>query len=653
MESLEKLFSPIKIGSMELKNRIVMAPMATDFGNADGTISKKLREYHEARARGGVAMVTLEVTTIDGQSPYVPHTPGLWDDKLIPNLREFTDAIHVHGARVVPQVCHPGPESLSPFFHKIQTVGPSEIMCHSTKQMCREIAIEEIKRVVEQFGEAARRAREAGFDGVELHAAHSYQLVGSFLSALRNRRTDEYGGSIEGRLKFPIEVIKSMKAKAGQDFPIIIRLSGDELIPGGRDIRGTQYIVPILAEAGVDAFHISSGVFPQMSWRILPPTGTPLGLNVEYSAAVKQVTDRPVAVVGRINDPRFAEDVLQRNEADLIVMGRALLSDPDLPQKAMEGRFDDIAPCIGCGLGCVAGRETRAMTCVINPAVGRETEMAITPAAKPKKVMVVGAGPGGLEAARVAAIRGHEVTLYEKEAVPGGQFNLASVPPLKQELSKLIKYLRIQVDKAGVKVQLNTEVTPDLVEKAEPDVVVVATGGESLVVNLPGIDGPNVISGHDVLSGKAVVRCGTDVVVIGGGMVGLEVADYLGNPGDNPIIGCINVTVIEMLSHVGMDMAPEGRTLLMQRLRENGVSILTSATVKEILEDGVVIDRDGQEVAIRGMNRIVLCMGAKSVDVLSDKIRDKVAEVYVIGDAKQARKAVEAIAEGAEVGRQI
>jgi len=653
MGSLEKLFSPIKIGAMELKNRIVMAPMATDFANRDGTISGKLREYHEARAKGGVAMITLEVTTVDGKSPYVPNTPSLWDDKFIPSFRELTDAVHAHGARLVPQISHPGPESLSPFFHKIQTVGPSEIMCHSTKQVCRELTLEEIERIIEQFGEGARRAREAGFDGVELHAAHSYMLVGSFLSGLRNRRTDGYGGSIEGRLKFPIEVIKSIKARAGNDFPIIIRLSGDELSPGGRDIRGTQYIVPILAEAGVDAFHMSSGVFPHMSWRILPPTGTPLGLNVAYSKAVKEVTDRPVAVVGRINDPRFAEDVLQRNEADLIVMGRALLSDPDLPRKAMEGRFEDIAPCIGCGLGCIAGRETRGMTCVINPTVGRETEMTIIPAAKPKKVMVVGGGPAGLEAARVAAVRGHKVTLYEKEGKPGGQFNLASIPPLKQELSKLIQYLRTQVGKAGVKVQLKKEVTPDMVEKAKPDVVIVATGGESLVVDLPGIDGPNVITGHDVLSGRAVVPCGTDVVVIGGGMVGLEIAEYMGNPGDNPIVGCINVTVLEMLPQVGMDMASEGRTLLMQRLRESGVRILTSMTVKEILEDGVVVTRDGQEEAIRGMDRVILAMGARSVNVLSDKIKDKVAEVYVIGDAKQPRKAVEAIAEGAEVGRRI
>ncbi|MBL7119818.1 MAG: FAD-dependent oxidoreductase [Dehalococcoidia bacterium] len=652
MTSLEKLFSPIKINSMELRNRIVMAPMATNFANPDGTISDQLSAYFEARARGGVGLIILEVTTVDEDYPYVPNSIGLWDDRLIPSMRKFTDTMHSHGAKVFPQVSHPGPESVS-FLKGIQPVGPCVVICHSNKVICRELSVEEIERIVEQYGDAARRAREAGYDGLELHAAHDYMLLGSFLSGLRNHRTDEYGGNLDDRLKFPLDVVKNIKAKAGSDFPIIVRLSGDEYTPGGRDIRGTQYVARALAEAGVDAFEISGGVYPQSSWRILAPTGTMLASNVANAAKVKGVVDVPVAAVCRINNPRFAEDILQRNEADLIVMGRALLADPEFPNKAAEGRFEDIAPCMGCGLGCVAGRQGgKPMTCLINPTVGREKEMAIAPAAKPKKVMVVGAGPAGLEAARVAALRGHQVTLYEKEAVPGGQFNLAYVPPLKQELSLGTKYLRKQVDKVGVEVKLNTEVTPELVEEVKPDVVVVATGGEPLVINLPGIDGTNVVLGHDVLAGKVFMKRGK-VLVIGGGMVGLEVADYMADPGDNPLVGRMEVTVVEMLENVGMDMAPEGRTLLMERLRQSEAKILTSTTVKEIVEDGVVALRDGEEVAIRGMDLVIVAMGARSVDVLSDKIKDKVAEVYVIGDAKEPRKALEAIAEGAEIGRKI
>ena len=667
MRSLQKLFSPIKINSMKLKNRVAMAPMATNYANADGSISERYKAYIEARARGGAALIILEVTSIDGSFPYVQHTVGLWDDKLIPGMRQLADAVHAHGSRVVPQISHPGPESVS-FFYGIQPVGPSVILSHSHKQICRELSIAEIEHIIEQFGDAARRAREAGCDGLELHAAHSYMLLGSFISSLRNRRTDAYGGSIEDRLRLPLEVIRNIRAKAGGDFPIIMRISGDELTPGGRNLEETQYIAPILAEAGVDAFHISSGTFPQMSWRILPPTGTPRGLNVAFSAAIKEVVDIPVMVVGRINDPRLAEDILRRNQADVIVMGRALLADPELPNKAAEGRFDDIAPCVGCGLGCIAGRaEGRPMTCVINPTVGREREMAITPAAKPKKVMVVGAGPGGLEAARVAALRGHQVTLYEREAEPGGQLRLAAVPPMKQELSRGIKYLRTQAEKAGVTMQWNTRVTPELVAKVKPDVVIVASGAESLVPNIPGIKGDKVVSAHDVLAGKVFVPCG-NVLVLGGGMVGLEVAEFLASPGDNLVVGRTAVTVVEMLDNVGLDLVPEGRTLLMQRLQENGVNILTCTKVKEILEDGVVtvntvketlengtvVIRDGQmQQTICGMDAIILAMGAKSVDELSDKIKNKVAEVYVIGDAKQPRKALEAIAEGAEIGRKI
>lgn len=667
MKPLKKLFTPIKINSMELKNRIAMAPMATNYTNRDGTISEQYKAYIEARAKGGAGLIILEVTTIDGQFPYVPNTVGMWDDKHITSMRGLTDAVHAHGAKIIPQISHPGPESIS-FLNGGQPVGPSVVMCFSYKTMCRELSVEEIGRIVEQFGDAAKRAREAGCDGLELHSAHCYMLLGSFISALRNKRADAYGGSIESRLKLHIEVLKNIRAKAGRDFPVVMRLSGDELTPGGRDIAETKYIAPILVEAGVDAFHISSGTFPEKSWRILPPTGTPLGLNVPYATAVKEVVDVPVFTVGRINDPRLAEYILERNQADVIVMGRALLADPELPNKAAKGQFDDITPCIGCGLGCIASRASGTpMTCVMNPAVGREREMVITRAAKPKKVMVVGGGPGGMEAAWVAALRGHHVTLFEKQAKLGGQLNLAVVPPMKQEITKATQYLSSQIVKAGVQVQLNTEVTQAVVEQAKPDVVIVATGGEALIPNVPGIKQKNVLSAHDVLAGK-VRRPHGDVLIIGGGMVGLETAEFLAHPGHNPVIGRTSVTIVEMLGNVGMDMVQEARTLLMERLHENGVRILTCRKVRQILEDGAVIvntiietrpDRtvvcqEGQvEETIRGIKTIVLAMGARSVDVLSAQLQDRVREVYVIGDAKKPRRALEAIAEAAELARKI
>ncbi len=653
MKKLEKLFTPIKIGTMEVKNRIVMAPMATDYANPDGTISEKLTDYLVARAKGGVGLITSEVTTIDSMSPYVMNTVSLWDDKFIPGFKELAEAVHDAGAKIVPQISHPGPESLAPFFNGSQTVGPSPAMSFYSKLMCRELGIEEIEIIIEQFGETARRAKEAGCDGMELHAAHSYMLVGSFMSPLRNKRTDAYGGNIDDRIKFPLEIIKRVREKAGDDFPIIMRISGDYLVPGGIDIRETRYITPIFAEAGVHAFHISAGVFPDLSHNIMPPTGTPLRPNAGLSASIKEVVDVPVMVVGRINDPRLAEDVLKQNEADMVVMGRALLADPEFANKAQEGRFDDIAPCIGCGLGCVLER-TRSgfMTCVINPTVGKEKEYPIIPAEKPKKVMVAGGGPGGLEAARIASLRGHDVSLYEKEGKTGGQFNLAAVPPFKQELCKITKYLNIQAERTGVKVHLNTEVTKELVEQEKPDVLIVATGGEPLVPGIPGIDGDKVVTAHDVLAGKVDILPGK-VLVIGGGMVGCETAEYMSQRGDNPLIGTTGVTIIEMLDQVAQDLSPESRVLLMQRMRHDGIKIMTRTKVKEFLSDGIIVETDGKEENIRGIDRIVLAMGARATDNLSEALEGKVDEIHVIGDAKMARNLLSATKEAADVGRQI
>jgi len=666
MNKLEKLLSPISIGTMQLKNRVAMAPMATNWANPDGTMSDIITDYFEARAKGGVGLLVLEVTTIDSTFPYVPQTICLSDDNHIPAMRSFTDRMHRHGAKVIPQISHPGPESLSWLFHNKQPVGPSAVICHSYKQMCRELAIEEIEPIIEQFGQAALRARESGCDGIELHAAHCYMLLGSFISALRNTRTDAYGGSAEARLRLPLEVIKRIREKAGEDFPIVMRISGDEIVEGGRDIHETQYIAPILVEAGINAFDVSAGVFPQRSWRILPPTGTPFGINTALSAAIKEVVDVPVIAVGRITDPRFAEDILQRKEADMIMLGRALLADQNWVNKAADGKFEDIAPCVGCGVGCISHREDGSpMSCVINPTVGRERELVIEPAEKTKNVMVIGGGPGGLEAARVAALRGHKATIFEKDSKVGGQLNLAAVPPMKQELAKWVKYLLSQAKKAGVEIELNTEVTPELVQEIKPDVAIVAVGSEAFVPDFPGIDNPKVVTAHDILAGKVTVplenpllsgKVGipkANVVVLGGGMVGCEVADYLATKGDNPIVGRVAVTVVTSKKEVGLDMVSEIRTLLMQRLWEKGVTFSYSSIVKEILDDGVLIEKDGNEEILSGIDMIILARGVKSVDNLSETIKDYVTEVYVIGDAKEPREALEAIAEGSQIAREI
>jgi 7beta-hydroxy-3-oxochol-24-oyl-CoA 4-desaturase len=653
MKKLSTLFTPVKIGKMKIKNRIAMAPMATDFAEGDGSVSQRLIDYYEARARGGAGLIIVEVCTVDEMSPYIPRTMGLWDDTFIPGLKRLTNAVHSHGAVIIPQVAHPGPESLAPLFNGTTAVGPSSgIVNNLTRMKCRELALDEIPAVIAQFGEAARRAREAGFDGLELHAAHSYMLMGSFLSALRNRRTDMYGGDLMGRLRFPLEVIRTIKEKAGDDFPMTMRLSAEEQVPGGRSIRETEYIASFFVEAGVNGFHMSSGVYPDLSWRVIPPTGTPYCLNVKSAAEIKKVVTVPVMVVGRIVDPYMAEDIVSRGDADMVVLGRSFLADPAWPAKAAKGAFEDIAPCIGCGLGCVRNRETGGdMTCIINPAVGREREMEIKPVSRKKKVMIAGGGPAGLEAARVAALAGHKVTLYEKDGKPGGQFNLAAVPPGKQELCKVTQYLTRQAEKAGVTIKLNTDVTPELLAEVKPDALVIATGARPCRPCFQGADGANVFTAHDVLAGGVDLAPGR-ALVIGGGMVGCELASFLANSGDNITIGRTEVTIVEMTDAVGTDMFSEGRELLMEKLRHKNVRYITSATVKEITADGAVVERPGGTETITGMDYIILATGAESVNELS-AVAAGITDVHVIGDAREPRQVLDAIREGSEIGRAL
>ncbi|MBN1495322.1 MAG: FAD-dependent oxidoreductase [Spirochaetes bacterium] len=653
MKQLSTLFTPVTIGTMELKNRIAMAPMATDFAEGDGTVSDRMIDYYEARARGGVGLIILEVCTIDGSAPYIPRTVGIWDDSFIPGLKRLVGAVHAHGARIIPQIAHPGPESLGPLFTGTEAVGPSAgIVNNLTRMKCRGLSVGEIQGIIGQFGDAARRAREAGFDGLELHAAHSYMLAGSFLSALRNRRVDGYGGDLRGRMRFVMEAIRAMKERAGDDFPVTVRISAEEQVPGGRELRETEYLASLLADSGVSGFHVSSGVYPDLSWRVIPPTGTPFGLNVEGAARIRKAAGVPVMVVGRIVDPGMAEDIVGRGDADMVVLGRSLLADPEWPHKAAAGALDDIAPCIGCGLGCVRNRESGGdMTCIINPAVGREAEMAIRPASRKKKVIVAGAGPAGLEAARVAARAGHAVSLYEKQPVAGGQFNLAAVPPGKQELCKIVRYLSLQAEKAGVEIRYDTPVTPELLAREKPDALVVATGARAGRLPVPGADADNVFTAHEVLAGTVDIGPGR-ALVIGGGMVGCELASFIANTGDNITIGRTGVTIVEMTDAVAADMFSEGRELLMEKLRHREVRIITSATVKEIVQDGAVVALPGGEERIAGMDYIILATGAEPVNGLAGEAAG-VPEVHVIGDAREPRQVLDAVREGSETGRAL
>jgi len=644
MVRLKHLFSPIKIGSMELRNRIVMPAMGTSQGNPDSSPSDATIGYYAARAKGGAGLIIVEITIVHASSKALGIL-ALDDDSLIPPWRELATAVHAHGGKVWPQLAHQGRQGSSAATGT-PPMAASAIPCPMMKELPKEMTKEDIETIVKAFGEAARRAKEAGLDGVELHGAHGY-LICNFISPWSNKRTDEYGGSVMNRLRFPLEILASIRAQCGNDFPVCIRLSCSELLSGGLTPEEVEIMCPILAEAGFDAISITRANYGSFRW-IIPPAGTPPGLLAPYTERIKKLVDIPVMVAHRIQDPFVAEHIIAQGKADLACMGRALIADPDLPNKAAAGHFEDIIPCIACNQGCL-GRiflEQRHVSCMFNRTVGEEREMALVPAQKPKKVLVAGGGPGGLEAARVAALRGHQVTLYEKADKVGGQFNLAAIPPAKQEYAKAIQYLSTQVRKAGVTVELCREVTPELVDEAKPDVVIVATGGAPIIpTNIPGTDKPNVVTANDVLCGQTTV--GDKVVIIGAGEVGCETADYAGERGSRQI------TIVEMLVDVALDMIPWTKEFLLERLNGYGVSILTSAKVKEILDDGVVFTRNGNDEAIRGVDNVILAMGAKSVDNLSERVKNKVAEVYAIGDAKEPRRAIDAVHEAYEIARQI
>jgi len=644
---LENLFTPLKIGSMELKNRIAMAPMSLGYESQDGTINEKMTDYWEARAKGGAGLIIVDVVTVDGKYPYLGNTTGLYNENQVSSFKNFVNKMHSYNAKVIPQISHPGPESISSFFG-LQPVSSSSYS-NSLGQTARELGIEEIDEIIEKYAETAKQARNANCDGVELHCAHAYMLAGAFLSPLRNKRTDMYGGSLDNRARFVIEIIKRIKEKAGEDFPIVMRISGDERVPGGNTLEDMLYLIPKFIRAGVDAFEVSGGTQYELCWKIIPCHSEANGVNIKEAEAIKKVSTVPVLVVGKINDARYAEHILESNFADGVVMGRALLADPELPNKAMNDSFDDIAPCVGCGIGCIGEQMARRPTsCIINPSLGKEKEMEIVLAKEKKNVLVIGGGIAGLEAARVAKLRGHSVTLVEKDNKLGGQINTASIPPFKQELTKWIVYLTNQIQKLGVKIELNKNVSIEDIKNMNPDAVIVATGAKSLIPPIKGIENEKVVVGVDVLNSKHTVLKG-NILVIGGGMVGCELTETLFFNAR----GKINVTIVDMLDDIAMDVIPNNRIPMLQRLYSQGVKVYTKTSVKEITSDHVIIEVEGKEDVLAGFDHILLACGSKSQDDLSEKLKELVREVYVIGDASTPSNALHATKEATKISREI
>ncbi len=636
---LEKLFTPIRVGRLELKNRIIMPPMIDRLAT-DGVPNDAVREFYAARARGGLALIVLTPGIVD-ISMASPIQLGIYDDRFIPGFRQFTDLIHSCGARMGIQLMHLGRQGGE--IQGYRPVAPSPIPLTPRDEVPHELTPGEVDGLVEEFAEAARRARDAGFDMVELHGCHGY-LLSSFLSPLTNQRRDRYGGSVANRARFVVDIIKLIKERVGKDFPVSVRMNGSDYMPGGTTADLARETAALLVEAGADMIGVSGGAYGSYPV-IVPPYDQPRGCNVPLAAAIKELVKVPVSVAGRLDDPFIADGVLVSGKADVIAVARGLLADPELPNKAARGDFAGIRRCIACNV-CIDGDPTAVspITCTVNPEAGREREMAITPAPRQKKVMVVGGGLSGLEAARVAAVRGHQVTVYEEKAEPGGQWLLASKPPHKEDHMLLLRYLLGQLDRLGVELRCGVKVTAATVVEAGPDVVLVATGAKPLVPPIPGVDRREVVTAWDVLGGFEV---GKRVLVVGGGLTGLETAELLAERGRE-------VVVVEMLKRVGADMGGTVRWHLMNRTKGLSMKTFVSTQIREIRPGGVVVvSRKGAEETWEAFDTIVLACGVKSRDELSPQLAGTGREVHVIGDAARTRRGLEAIRSGSEMGRRL
>lgn len=650
-----KIFQPLKVGSLTLRNRIGMAPMSMDYEAKDGTVPKRLADIFVRRAEGGTGFVTIDAVTVDRKFPYMGYTTALDSDDLVPQFRDFAKRVSDAGSALVPQIIHPGPESICGF-RGIQPLGPS-VNTNANCHVSRPVTVEEIHEIVKQYGQAARRAEEAGCGAVSLHCAHAYMMPGAFLSPLRNKRMDEYGGCLDNRARFILEVIEEVRKNVSPDFPLFLRISGDERQAGGNSLEDMLYLVPKFEEAGINLLEVSGGVQYEGLENILPSHGKPIGMNVHEAAEIKKRVNIPVFVVGKINDIRYAADIVERGLVDGVSLGRLLLADPDLCNKAYENRFDDIVPCGSCAGSCITRTaEHPQCRCHINPLVGREYDFPFNPTDHPKKTLIIGAGPGGMYAAVTAAERGHDVTVWEASSSIGGQLQLAVASPGKQEMTKWLVHLNYRAKKAGVKFVFDKEATVEMVREFKPDAVIVATGAKPLIPPIKGTKEYPVRTAHDFLRGKLVIPRGR-VCILGGGEVACETAEtILANArptsftrGFEASIGDIEVTIIEMLPQILTGVCVPNRAPLMRTLKSNGVDIQVNTKVLEVTDHDVKVQRkDGTEEWLRGFDYVLFGLGARKYDPLSEELRKFVPEVYVIGDAVKARQSSNAMWEGFE-----
>lgn len=620
------MFSPINIGTVTVPNRFVVPPMGNNFANTDGSMSERSAAYYEARAKGGFGLITIESTVVYKQAKGGPRKPCLFSDEVVPSFKRVADACHAYGAKVSIQLQHAGPEGNSKLtgypLKAASAIAPS-----AGREIPEAMPTEEVYRLIECYGDAARRAQLAGIDMVEVHCAHGY-LVSTFISARTNKRTDEFGGCFENRMRLPRLIIENIRKKTGGNMPILCRINARDEGDGGVDVHDAAAIAAYLEQVcGVDAIHVTRSIHihDEFMWA---PNITHGGFNAELGAEIKRAVSVPVILVGRFTEPQYAELLVKQGRADLIAFGRQSIADPELPNKARNGQLEKLTPCIACLLGCVPNMlQGRPITCAMNPCVGREAELK--PAEVRKNVVVIGGGPGGMYAARLCALRGHSVTLLEKDAELGGHFLVASYPPGKGEISGAIRSFIVNCREAGVDIRTGTEATPELVASLKPDAIIIATGSVPLRLPIPGLDSCGCSTAEDVLTGKA--DTGKRVLVVGGGMVGCECVEFLT---EREHI----VDMVEMKPVIGEDIVPEARKYIMANLEKHKVTQRVNARVKQFYADGVDFTDTvtGENAAMRGYDSVVLAMGYRSNNTLEEQLKDLAPQVIVIGEARQA-----------------
>lgn len=622
MQKFEKLFEPIQIGDSKIKNRIVMAPMATCLANENGAVTDALIDHYVKRAVDGMGLIVVAHASISPARNIC--RLGIYEDHLITGLRELLERIKESAPDVKVFV------QLNQYFGGKVTasyrIPDSKTECAST---VNEMSSVEIKYFLEMFVKGAVRAKTVGFDGIELHGAHRY-LINQFLSPFFNQRTDEYGGNIEKNMRFALEMIAGIRGEVGNQYPIMFRLNGSDFVENGLSVEDVQIIAGRLSE-GVDAIHVSAGVPDSPEW-----TGQPMGFEpgclVPLAEQIKKAVSIPVIAVGKINDLFLANSIVENGKADMVAIGRGLLADPEFFRKTRQGKTEEIRKCISCRY-CLSERVAKGfqIRCKINPTVGRERDFILVPAKESKKVIVVGGGPAGMEVAAMVKRRGHAVKLFERQKHLGGQLLMAMAPPCKREINDLVLHLETQVRKLDIPVTLNCNVTAELIEKEKPDMVIAATGAKPWIPDIPGVNRKNVVTYKDVLTQNVSVT-GNKTVIVGGGEIGCECADYIRDRYQK-----CQIIIIEMIDEIATGMETVHRSLLLNRLQEKRISMFTKTRLIEINEQGTVVEREGKRETFPA-DMIVLAMGSTSENGLAEALKNLNIKCYEIGDCFETGK---------------